>query len=287
MSMALINDLSPREMTASQTESSATGKSSGTQMITIPQANAENFLIGLAQTLNDVQDLKEIVNTLIDSKNTELDRFRDETITKFNALIDSTSSLKEKIDIAGTYEKYLEERIKNGNLASEVALLETQLQKEKAEISLFIREVTNKIDNCVIGIGNKIDELQSADDIIKKSIAEFKEETEKVSSSYTESADQKLAEISKQLLANSKNEYEILKGQADGMIKAYTEKCQVHLETVKKQSIDFLKQCELENKKLIESVPSVKDKKFNKKDFIVYSLALTSFVCMLAQLFIK
>jgi len=285
--MALINDLSPREMTASQTESSATGKSSGTQMITIPQANAENFLIGLAQTLNDVQDLKEIVNTLIDSKNTELDRFRDETITKFNALIDSTSSLKEKIDIAGTYEKYLEERIKNGNLASEVALLETQLQKEKAEISLFIREVTNKIDNCVIGIGNKIDELQSADDIIKKSIAEFKEETEKVSSSYTESADQKLAEISKQLLANSKNEYEILKGQADGMIKAYTEKCQVHLETVKKQSIDFLKQCELENKKLIESVPSVKDKKFNKKDFIVYSLALTSFVCMLAQLFIK
>ncbi|MBM7022655.1 hypothetical protein [Treponema sp. Marseille-Q4523] len=256
-------------------------------MITIPQANAENFLIGLAQTLNDVQDLKEIVNTLIDSKNTELDRFRDETITKFNALIDSTSSLKEKIDIAGTYEKYLEERIKNGNLASEVALLETQLQKEKAEISLFIREVTNKIDNCVIGIGNKIDELQSADDIIKKSIAEFKEETEKVSSSYTESADQKLAEISKQLLANSKNEYEILKGQADGMIKAYTEKCQVHLETVKKQSIDFLKQCELENKKLIESVPSVKDKKFNKKDFIVYSLALTSFVCMLAQLFIK
>ena len=285
--MALINDLSPREMTVSQTESSATGKSSGTQMITIPQANAENFLIGLAQTLNDVQDLKEIVNTLIDSKNTELDRFRDETITKFNALIDSTSSLKEKIDIAGTYEKYLEERIKNGNLASEVALLETQLQKEKAEISLFIREVTNKIDNCVIGIGNKIDELQSADDIIKNSIAEFKEETEKVSSSYTESADQKLAEISKQLLANSKNEYEILKGQADGMIKSYTEKCQVHLETVKKQSIDFLKQCELENKKLIESVPSVKDKKFNKKDFIVYSLALTSFACMLAQLFIK
>ena len=285
--MALINDLSPREMTASQTESSATGKSSGTQMITIPQANAENFLIGLAQTLNDVQDLKEIVNTLIDSKNTELDRFRDETITKFNALIDSTSSLKEKIDIAGTYEKYLEERIKNGNLASEVALLETQLQKEKAEISLFIREVTNKIDNCVIAIGNKIDELQSADDIIKKSIAEFKEETEKVSSSYTEAADQKLAEISNQLLANSKNEYEILKGQADGMIKSYTEKCQVHLETVKKQSIDFLKQCELENKKLIESVPSVKDKKFNKKDFIVYSLALTSFACMLAQLFIK
>nr|WP_180485594.1 hypothetical protein [Treponema socranskii] len=284
--MALINNLSLRETALSQSEN-VEEKSTATQMVTIPQVNAENFLIGLAQTLNDVQDLKEIVNTLIDSKNTELDRFRDETITKFNALIDSTTSLKEKIDIAGTYEKYLEERIKNGNLSSEVALLETQLQKEKAEISIFMRDITKSIDTCVIEIQSKINELKSADDIIKKSIEEFKDEMGKNSSSYMEAAEQKFAEVSKQLLKNSENEYEILKGQADTMIKAYTEKCQAHLETVKKQSIDFLKQCQLENKKLIESVPSIKDKKFNKRDFIVYTLAFTSFACMLAQLFIK
>lgn len=285
--MALVNDLSSKQSTPTQSGSIVEEKTSGTQMVTIPQVNAENFLIGLAQTLSDVQDLKEIVNMLIDNKNTELDRFRDDTITKFNALIDSTTDLKEKIDIAGTYEKYLEERIKNGNLSSEIALLETQLQKEKAEISLFIREITNKIDTCVTSIQSKIDELKSADDIIKDSIEEFKKETGKVLFSYTENADQKLAEISNQLLTNSKNEYEILKGQASGMINAYTEKCQTHLETIKKQSIDFLKQCEIENKKLIESVPSVKDKKFNTKDFIVYGLAVMSFACMLAGLFIK
>lgn len=150
-----------------------------------------------------------------------------------------------------------------------------------------MRDITKSIDTCVTEIQSKINELKSADDIIKKNIEEFKDEMGKNSSSYMEAAEQKFAEVSKQLLKNSENEYEILKGQADTMIKAYTEKCQAHLETVKKQSIDFLKQCQFENKKLIESVPSIKDKKFNKRDFIVYTLAFTSFACMLAQLFIK
>lgn len=270
-----------------ETAQDANLQKTDTKMVTIPQAEAEKFLIGLTETLGDVQDLKEITNSLIEAKNNELDRFRDETILKFNALIQSTTDLKEKIDAAESYENYLEERVKNGNLTAEVASLEKQLQKEKAEVSIFIQSMTKSIDTCTAEIHGKIMELKSADDIIKESIREFKEETEKISNESMDGAEKKLAEVSTALIANSKNEYEILKTQSADMIKAYTEKCQAHLEVIKKQSIDFLKQCAAENKKLIESVPGVKNRKLSIKDLIIYGLSLVSLSCMLAQFFIK
>lgn len=254
-------------------------------MVTIPQAESEKFLIALAETLDDVQDLKEIANSLITSKNSELEHFRDDTITKFNALIESTEVLKEKLDTAESYENYLEERVKNANLSAEVAALEKQLQKEKMEVSIFIQTMTRTMDTCTAEIHAKITELKSADEIIKDSIKEFKDETEKATTSYLNEAEKKIAEVSTTLLANSKNEYEILKAQSSDMIKAYTEKCQAHLETIKKQSIDFLKQCAAENKKLIESVPGVKSKKLSVKDMIIYGMSVVAIASMVVQMF--
>ena len=256
-------------------------------MVTIPQAESEKFLIALAETLDDVQDLKEIANSLITSKNIELEHFRDDTITKFNALIELTTDLKKKLDTAESYENYLEERVKNTNLSAEVAALEIQLQKEKAEISIFIQMMTKSMDTCTSEIHAKITELKSADEIIKNSIKEFKDETEKASTNYMNEAEKKIAEVSTTLLANSKNEYEILKTQSSDMIKAYTEKCQAHLETIKKQSIDFLKQCAAENKKLIESVPGVKSKKLSVKDMIIYGMSVASIASMVVQIFVR
>ncbi len=254
------------------------------KMITIPQAESEKFLIGLTNILDDVQDLKEVATSLISSRNTELEHFRDDTITKFNALIQSTADLKEKLDTAESYENYLEERVKNANLSAEVAALEKQLQKEKAEVSIFIQSMTSSMDNCTSEIHSKITELKAADEIIRDSIREFKEETEKISEGCMNEAEKKIAEVSTTLLANSKNEYEILKTQSSDMIKAYTEKCQAHLETIKRQSIDFLKQCAAENKKLVESVPGVKNRKLSVKDMIIYSLSIMAIAATFCQL---
>lgn len=254
------------------------------KMITIPQAESEKFLIGLTNILDDVQDLKEVATSLISSRNTELEHFRDDTITKFNALIQSTADLKEKLDTAESYENYLEERVKNANLSAEVAALEKQLQKEKAEVSIFIQSMTSSMDNCTSEIHAKITELKAADEIIRDSIREFKEETEKISEGCMNEAEKKIAEVSTTLLANSKNEYEILKTQSSDMIKAYTEKCQAHLETIKRQSIDFLKQCAAENKKLVESVPGVKNRKLSVKDMIIYSLSIMAIAATFCQL---
>lgn len=285
--MALIQNFSNQKTENQLDTSTQKTEKQGAKMVTIPQAESEKFLIALAETLDDVQDLKEIANSLITSKNIELEHFRDDTITKFNALIELTTDLKKKLDTAESYENYLEERVKNANLSAEVAALEIQLQKEKAEISIFIQMMTKSMDTCTSEIHAKITELKSADEIIKNSIKEFKDETEKASTNYMNEAEKKIAEVSTTLLANSKNEYEILKTQSSDMIKAYTEKCQAHLETIKKQSIDFLKQCATENKKLIESVPGVKSKKLSVKDMIIYGMSVASIASMVVQIFVR
>lgn len=285
--MALIQNFSNQKTENQLDTSTQKTEKQGAKMVTIPQTESEKFLIALAETLDDVQDLKEIANSLITSKNIELEHFRDDTITKFNALIELTTDLKKKLDTAESYENYLEERVKNANLSAEVAALEIQLQKEKAEISIFIQMMTKSMDTCTSEIHAKITELKSADEIIKNSIKEFKDETEKASTNYMNEAEKKIAEVSTTLLANSKNEYEILKTQSSDMIKAYTEKCQAHLETIKKQSIDFLKQCAAENKKLIESVPGVKSKKLSVKDMIIYGMSVASIASMVVQIFVR
>ncbi len=285
--MALIQNFSNQKTENQLDKNTKAEEKPDARMITIPQAEAEKYLIALAETLDDVQDLKEVANSLITSKNSELEHFRDDTITKFNALIESTTELKEKLDTAESYENYLEERVKNANLSAEVAALEKQLQKEKMEVSIFIQTMTRTMDTCTAEIHAKITELKSADEIIKDSIKEFKDETEKASTSYLNEAEKKIAEVSTTLLANSKNEYEILKAQSSDMIKAYTEKCQAHLETIKKQSIDFLKQCAAENKKLIESVPGVKSKKLSVKDMIIYGMSVVATASMVVQIFVR
>ena len=283
--MALIQNFSNQKTENQLDKNTKAEEKPDARMITIPQAEAEKYLIALAETLDDVQDLKEVANSLITSKNSELEHFRDDTITKFNALIESTTELKEKLGTAESYENYLEERVKNANLSAEVAALEKQLQKEKMEVSIFIQTMTRTMDTCTAEIHAKITELKSADEIIKDSIKEFKDETEKASTSYLNEAEKKIAEVSTTLLANSKNEYEILKAQSSDMIKAYTEKCQAHLVTIKKQSIDFLKQCAAENKKLIESVPGVKSKKLSVKDMIIYGMSVAAIASMVVQMF--
>ena len=168
--MALIQNFSNQKTENQLDKNTKAEEKPDARMITIPQAEAEKYLIALAETLDDVQDLKEVANSLITSKNSELEHFRDDTITKFNALIESTTELKEKLDTAESYENYLEERVKNANLSAEVAALEKQLQKEKMEVSIFIQTMTRSMDTCTAEIHAKITELKSADEIIKDSI---------------------------------------------------------------------------------------------------------------------
>lgn len=263
-----------------------TVKENSMNMVTIERTKAENFLIVLEECIGDIEEQKNLIDKLIQSKNEELEGFQSQTISKFNALIEATSGLSEKIAATESYENYLAEQVRNANLSKEVAMLEQQLQKEKAEISKFIISTDNFITTRISDIESTVNELKSVNNIIEENIQKFKEELKNESSKAIAQAENQLTENSDALVKGASNQFKILREDCNTMLKSYTEKCQQHLDTVKKQSIDFLKQCEVENKKLIEKVPAVANSKFSKKDVIIYVLVGVSIASLLVQIFV-
>lgn len=263
-----------------------TVKENSMNMVTVERTKAENFLIVLEECIGDIEEQKNLIDKLIQSKNEELEGFQSQTISKFNALIEATSGLSEKIAATESYENYLAEQVRNANLSKEVAMLEQQLQKEKAEISKFIISTDNFITTRISDIESTVNELKSVNNIIEENIQKFKEELKNESSKAIAQAENQLTENSDALVKGASNQFKILREDCNTMLKSYTEKCQQHLDTVKKQSIDFLKQCEVENKKLIEKVPAVANSKFSKKDVIIFVLAGVSIASLLVQIFV-
>lgn len=255
-------------------------------LITIDKAEAERFMLAIEECVGDIEEQKELVDKLIESKGTELEHFQSDTIKKFNALIDATNGLKEKISATESYENYLEEQIKNANLTKEVAMLEQQLQKEKAEISLFIRDISNTVSMKLGEIEIVVKELKSVDSIIEERITQFKNDMESEAGRYEKNAETRLDETGSHIQSVAESQISGLKAECDAMLKSYTDKCREHLEIIKKQSIDFLKQCEAENKKLIEKVPAVANTKYSAKDIIIYALAIASIASLAVQMFV-
>ena len=255
-------------------------------MVTVDKTIVEKFMLAIEECVGDIEEQRELVDRLIESKSRELDVFQSETIKKFNALIESTQDLSEKIRATESYENYLEEQVKNANLTKEVAMLEQQLQKEKAEVSLFIRDITNTVTVKLGDMETIVSELKSADNIIEEKITQFKEDMTAETSRYEKSAESKLDEVGSHIQSAAESQIAGMRAECESMLRSYTDRCREHLETVKKQSIDFLKQCESENKKLIEKVPAVANAKFSKKDIAIYLMAGVSVASLLVQMFV-
>ncbi len=254
--------------------------------VTINQAEAKRFLEGLSESLSEIDSFKEYVSNTLTMKLREIENFENSTVKTFNSLVDSVSELKENIKVAGNYEAYLEERISNANLNKEISMLELQLNKEKAEITIMLGEISETVRTSISKMETKVSELKSADTLIEDSIQKFSDETHNSFSSYSKEAENKLEEIGTRLMAISENQQNAVKIKCEQFLKEYTEKCQSHLEIVKKQSLDFLKQCSDENKKLISKVPSVANGKISKKDIIIYIIAGLTFAGLLLNIFL-
>lgn len=253
-------------------------------MVTIDRTKAEKFLLVLEESIGDIEEQKALVDKLIEGKQQELQKFQTETIEKFNTLIQATSELSEKIQATESYEDYLAEKLENASLSKSVTLLEQQLQKEKAEVTQFIYKTESFITLKIGEIEETVKELKNVDEIIEQKLKSFTEELKAESYKKLEEAELKIEQASESFVNGSANQYKSLKADCNEMIKAYTEKCQQHLETVKKQSLDFLKQCTIQNQKLIEKVPAVADKKLSVKDIIIYVLSLFAIAGTIAQL---
>lgn len=263
------------------TEESA--ETNNSNMVTIDRIKAENFLLILENCIGDIEEQRNLVDELVADKNAEMQKFQSETIIKFNELIDATSDLKERIKASESYENYLQEKAENGKLLQEVAMLEQQLQKEKAEISSFIIRTDNFITLKIGEIQSKVNELRTENETFEKQVMNFKDDLKNEMIKYTSDVDRQLEEVSASFENGYKNQSECLKADCSRMLKAYTEKCLQNLETVQKQSVDFLKQCSAENRKLIEKVPSVADKKLSIKDILICSVSAVAVLSVFFQ----
>ncbi len=255
-------------------------------MVTIDRTVAESFMIAIEECVGDIQEQKALVDKLINDRRQDLVAFQSETIRKFNDLISATSGLKEKLKTTESYESYLEERVKNINLEKEVNMLQEQLYKEKAEFSQFIIKVDNFLTTKIGDMKDKIDELHSADNVIKENVESFKEEIKAMFAQQAAKTDNLVNDSSEQIRKVSESNSMGLKAEANEMIKAYTEKCQENLQKVQQQSIEFLKQCSDQHKKLIEKVPSVAESKFSTKDIVIFSMAAASILFNAAHFFL-
>ena len=112
-------------------------------------------------------------------------------------------------------------------------------------------------------VTDKCRELKSANTLIEESIMKFRGDS----------------------LAASENEYKALKLQCEKMLQTFTENAQKTLETVKKTSIDFITQCEKENKSLIGKVPVVKGK-LTAENWIVIVFGCIGIASLIINLFL-
>lgn len=245
----------------------------------LSQESAEQFLIGLQETLSDVNELKETALAIV-NKNDELEKFREYTLKQFNALIDSTNVLNEKLQANFNYEEFLKKEIENAELSKSVHLLELQLEKQKSDLTLFTQKISQTMDNSFLEIVSKVKALKQTDDMIDDKLKNFRETIDDV-------IENKFTEFAEQTKTLSDNKYETLQKKVDELLKKHNSSLQNYIETTKIKSIDFLKQCESENKKLVSKVPAINRERYSKKEIMIVVACLVSVFSNIALFFLR
>ena len=155
-------------------------------------------------------------------------------------------------------------KIQNNEYKGQIYLLERELNEERASLTKTIDEINKVIKENLLIVSDKCRELKSADTLIEESIMKFRGDA----------------------VAASENEYKALKMQCERMLQTFTENAQKTLETLKKTSIDFITQCEKENKSLIGKVPVIKGK-LTAENWLVIIFGCIGIASLLLNLFIK
>ncbi len=198
----------------------------------------EKAIIQLSEELANLSELRDSIEHNFDNKRITDDKFQTEITSYFNSLTKKFEEFNEKITHEIDYNRELELKIQNNEYKGQIYLLERELNEERASITKTIDEINKTVKDTMLTLNDKCRELKSADILIEESIMKFRGDS----------------------LSASENEYKALKLQCEKMLQIFTENSQKTLETVKKTSIDFITQCEKENKSLIGKVPVVKGK---------------------------
>lgn len=237
------------------------------QRETIPQSpeklsDMEKALTSLASELENITDMKEAIELVFKNKSAEDKTFQSAVVSYFNSLKKSFDEFSERFNREIDYSRELEERIKNADYSKQVLMLEKELQTERAKILLCIDEVSSLVKEKMLLVEEKCTELKSADALMKDEIMKFRTE----------------------VFAAAENEYKGLKANCESVLREFTETGQQTLGALKKQSINFLDQCEKDNKSLLKKIPAVKEK-IGLEQWIIISLGILGILGFFGQFF--
>ena len=224
----------------------------------------EKAVIELSEELANLSELRDSIEHSFENKISADDKFQSEVTSYFNLITKRFEEFNEKLTHEIDYNRELELKIQNNEYKGQIYLLERELNEERAAITKTLDEINKVVKENLLTLSDKCRELKSADNLIEESINKFRGDA----------------------ISASENEFKALKMQCEKMLKTFTENAEKTLETVKKTSIDFITQCEKENKSLIGKVPVVKGK-LTAENWIVIVFGCTGIASLLLNLFIK
>lgn len=227
-------------------------------------SSIEKAIIELSEELSNLSELREAIELSFSKKNTTDNKFQEEVVSCFNTIVNKFDELSKKFDKEIDYNNELQLQIDNHSYKQQVHLLTRELNDERAKITKALDEITQTIKDNLLTVTEKCRELNTANNLIEESIMKFRTDS----------------------MAASENEYKALKVQCESMLKTFTENAKTTLETVKKTSIDFITQCEKENKSLISKVPAVKGK-LTAESWIVILFGCIGIASLFINLFVK
>lgn len=224
----------------------------------------EKAIIELSEELANLSDLRDSIEHSFENKSLADDKFQGEVTTYFNLITKKFEEFNEKFTHEIDYNRELELKIQNNEYKGQIYLLERELNEERATITKTLDEINKLVKDNLLTLSDKCRELKSADNLIEESIMKFRGDA----------------------ISASENEYKSLKTQCEKILKTFTDNALKTLETVKKTSLDFITQCEKENKSLIGKVPVVKGK-LTAENWIVIVFGCIGLASLLVNLFIK
>ncbi len=272
-------------------------------MITIQESKAESFLQTMEQCLTDLADYKELIEKNVNTELNKLTNFRSETLQSINELSTQTKELNSKIGNVKNYEDYIRSELEQDTLKKDKTSLQLHLIEQEKKITDFIENMTTSTSNAIAKLSGevtnvnlavntvvskldtKITELKSVETIITESLKSFEQQvTNKIDTlnplqkeslkQLTESVENLTTETSQTFIDGSAQQFSDLKTKAQKMIDDYTKQCQKNLDTIKEESIDFLKSCQKHNTEILKKIPYKDSGKYKIKDWILYGICI-------------
>ncbi|MCM1321602.1 MAG: hypothetical protein NC041_07010 [Bacteroides sp.] len=226
-------------------------------------SSIEKAIIELSQELMNLSELKDAIEQSFNDKNLADNKFQSEVTTYFNSLRKQFDEFNEKFSREVDYTRELELKIQNHEYNGQIYLLEKELNEERAKITIELDSISKIVKEKLQLVSDKCMELKSANNLIEEAIMKFRSDS----------------------LSASENEYKVLKQNCETTLRLFTDNAQKTLETVKKHSIDFITQCEKENKALIGKIPSIKGK-LTAENWIVIVFGCVGIASLTVRLFL-